>query len=581
MIAIQLLVAIIFGTHALRSARAFHHQQTVQELSRLTVLLRDSYAELVKAGDIQTLDRLIKQHGREGGIRITVIDQEDGRPLADSHGDVATMDNHLGRPEVRMAINGQTGTANRFSDSVLIEMMYYAEFVPARSDGGRNIILRTAVPMTEVNADLRRLLGTLGIAGLAVLLITVAGVYIVSRLFSDTISTLSHRATALAAGDAHHPIEEPSARELVPLVQAVNDMAGQLHDRIVQLQANQHEHEAILQSMNSGVIALDLDQRVVRLNRSASEMLGSHVEGLTKGRLLQEVVRNDGLNRFVQSAMHEHARQPAEFRLRSDPETIVQAMSSPLTDAEGRRVGILIVLNDVTAIRRLESLRSDFAANVSHELRTPITNIKGYVETMLEVGVDDAEQAQRFLDIIKRNSDRLAAIVEDILSLAWLEQPGTRQSLEREPTLLAPVIKSVVTQFENAAHAKRITLNTNVPDDLQVLMNRQLIEQAIANYASNAIKYSPPDTTITITAIRRSDQDEIEIAVADQGPGIPREHLPRIFERFYRVDKARSRELGGTGLGLAIVKHIALVHGGRVDVHSTVGQGSIFRLILT
>jgi two-component system, OmpR family, phosphate regulon sensor histidine kinase PhoR len=593
LIAIQVLGAMVFGTHAYRSAKHFHHQQTVQELQRLVSLLEPAYLQWIVADETshELTDRLVRElheQGRKAGVRITLIDTliEPGRVFADSHRDAASMDNHLHRPEVRAAFETGEGVAVRYSDSVLMDMTYYAERV---GDAGGSLIVRTAVPLTAVNADLRRLLWTLGTAGAALLLVTVGLVYIVSRAFSRTVSSLAKQASRLASEVGDGRIERPSASELTALAEALNEMAAQLHDRINQLQAQQHEHEAILQSMNSGVIALDLNQRVLRMNRFAKELLGvggetaatepaSDKSPCYTGRLLQEVVRSDDLNHYVDAVMRDEARGAVEFRLRIHPESIVQATSSPLTDAGDRRVGVLIVLNDVTPLRRLESLRSDFAANVSHELRTPITSIKGYVETLLEVGVQDAHQARGFLDIIKRNSDRLAAIVEDILSLAWLEQPGTRQALEREVTQIAPVLESVASQFEEAAQAKRITLTVQSPPELAALMNRQLVEQALANYVSNAIKYSPPDTAVTVDA---QDSDGwVTISVSDEGPGISREHLPRVFERFYRVDKARSRELGGTGLGLAIVKHIALVHGGRVDVQSTLGQGSVFHLIL-
>lgn len=251
--------------------------------------------------------------------------------------------------------------------------------------------------------------------------------------------------------------------------------------------------------------------------------------------------------------------------------------------------GILLVLTVVMfygasrsfsdkGLQHLESMRSDFAANVSHELRTPITNIKGYVETMLDVGVGNQQQAVQFLDIIKRNADRLAAIIEDILSLSWLEQPDTKAVLKREPASLHRIIGSVAAQFESAAEAKSIKIVAEAPQLLEAMVDSALIEQALANFVSNAIKYSPAGTTVTIRA--REAGSGVELEVADQGQGIAADHLPRVFERFYRVDKARSRELGGTGLGLAIVKHIALVHGGRVEVDSTVGKGSVFRLVL-
>jgi two-component system phosphate regulon sensor histidine kinase PhoR len=230
-------------------------------------------------------------------------------------------------------------------------------------------------------------------------------------------------------------------------------------------------------------------------------------------------------------------------------------------------------------MKRLEAMRSDFAANVSHELRTPITNIKGYVETLLDVGVGDKAQTAKFLGVIQRNTERLANIIEDLLSLSRLEQPGTHASLERTETPVLDVVKSAAAQFDPARVEKHMRFGIEVPSTLNANINGQLIEQALGNLLSNAIKYSPNNTVVTIRAAGR-DSDEFEIAVIDQGPGIAREHLPRLFERFYRVDRARSREMGGTGLGLAIVKHIAHVHGGRVEVESEPGKGSTFRIIL-
>jgi two-component system phosphate regulon sensor histidine kinase PhoR len=290
-------------------------------------------------------------------------------------------------------------------------------------------------------------------------------------------------------------------------------------------------------------------------------------------------VREPALNRFVASALAVETITPSEFRLGGGQGPMVQAVGEPLRNVRDQPAGLLVVLNDVTHLRRLESIRSDFAANVSHELRTPITNIRGYVETLLDVGVDDQRQAVKFLDVIKRNTDRLASIVEDLLALAHLEQPGRKVSLERIATPVHRIVDSVINQFEPQAAGKRIRIDSNVPPELMAMVNAPLVEQALGNLLSNAIMYSPTDTVVTVSA-RQADGNDIQIAVADQGPGIEAEHLPRIFERFYRVDKARSRELGGTGLGLAIVKHIALVHGGRIDVESEIGHGSVFRITL-
>jgi len=336
--------------------------------------------------------------------------------------------------------------------------------------------------------------------------------------------------------------------------------------------------------MNSGVVALDREHRIISTNHAAARLFNLDPETV-RGRLVQEVIRHPAVHRHIRESLDQTnqnltaATGMAEFQIRGDPPLIVELTSSRLSDGWGRTTGLLLVFNNVTELRRLESIRSDFAANVSHELRTPITNIKGYIETMLEVGTGDEEQVRQFLGIIKRNADRLAAIIEDILSLAWLEQPGTRQAIERQPVRVSELFDGVVRDFADAAAAKDIVLTTETPDDLEIDVNRPLIEQALANYISNAIKYSPTRTSVTLRA-QRIDAGGVELAVIDQGPGISRDHLARVFERFYRVDKARSREMGGTGLGLAIVKHIAFVHGGRVDAESAPGTGSAFKLIL-
>jgi two-component system phosphate regulon sensor histidine kinase PhoR len=229
-------------------------------------------------------------------------------------------------------------------------------------------------------------------------------------------------------------------------------------------------------------------------------------------------------------------------------------------------------------MRRLESMRSEFAANVSHELRTPITNIKGYVETLLQVGIDDPERMRKFLEIVHRNTVRLSGIVEDILTLAFLEEPETKQSLTQDPASARDIVGQVVEDLGSAASAKAIQVIVSVETERMVVANRSLIVQAMANLVSNAIKYSGERTTVRI---RIADVGEaICLSVSDEGPGIAAKHLPRIFERFYRVDKARARSQGGTGLGLAIVKHIATIHGGRVEVTSQLGQGSTFSLFL-
>lgn len=371
--------------------------------------------------------------------------------------------------------------------------------------------------------------------------------------------------------------------ELDVIASAFESSARSQQAQAIRIAAIHQEQQAILQSMDGGVLVIDAEQRILSMNRAAEWMLGI-TGSASRGRLLQEVSRQPDLHRFVSEAFADET-EDREFALQGAPARRVRAAHTRLLDAEGKPVGLLVVLSDLTQLRRLESVRTDFAANVSHELRTPITNIKGYVETLLDMnGEAEAGQNERFLRIIQRNADRLGAIVEDMLMLTQLERPGVKESLSTERTRLAQIVTMVEQNLEGQAAAKNMTILTSVPEDLWAMVNPQLVEQAISNLVVNAIKYSPAGKRVWVRARSlepgREGAAMVELAISDEGPGIGEEHLSRVFERFYRVDKARSREAGGTGLGLAIVKHIVHLHGGRVDVESAEGQGSTFRVAL-
>jgi two-component system phosphate regulon sensor histidine kinase PhoR len=426
--------------------------------------------------------------------------------------------------------------------------------------------------------ELRRAKLWTAACGVVLMATTLSGAGLIARRWRRDVETMATTSRRLFEGERGERKEVLHSAELASLAAELGTAVAGLRTQIQQLQAQRNEQQAIVQSMGSAVIALSREQRILSVNRAAERMLGFKSAAVS-GRLLQDAIRQPALNRFVEAAMESAAGTRDEFELEGEQPIVIQATSEPLTDPIDGRVGLVILLNDVTELRRLESIRSDFAANVSHELRTPITNITGYVETMLQVGVDDPQRTRRFLETVKRNADRLAAIIEDLLALARLEHADTKAWLETQPTEAKVLVANVVSQFEAVAGAKSIALKSTVADGILVNVNARLVEQAISNLVSNAIKYSPMRTTVTLSA-DLVDENEAVIVVADEGPGIESRHLKRIFERFYRVDRARSRQLGGTGLGLAIVKHIALVHGGRIEVESKVGQGSTFRLAL-
>jgi two-component system phosphate regulon sensor histidine kinase PhoR len=571
----QCVVAVVFGAYGYAELKRFHYEQTTGQLQQLVAPVASSFEPALAGMPSQEADRLADELGARSGVRVTVI-LPDGVVVGDSERDPAGMDNHRLRPEIDEAFSSGTGSAVRFSQTLQTNMMYVALSV---GEGDRPAgVVRVAMPLTAIDAELGRLVRLLALAGLILLGLTFAIIYLVSRRLSTAVRRLARGARRFASGDLDHRIVKPASSELGMVTEAFNRMAGQLEQHVARLRAQQLEFQAILQSMSNGVLAVDAEQRVLSVNRAAERLLG--VDGAAaRGRLLQEVVREPQLHRFVADAIAGSSRRSEELAVGHGEPRTIQATGEPLMEVDGGTAGLVVVLNDVTQLRRLESIRSDFAANVSHELKTPITTIKGYVETLLETEAGDPAERQRFLDIIMGNADRLAAIIEDLLALARLEEPGADRDLERAETPLAPLMEAVAARMEVAASEKDMALRVDVSPDLDALVNARLFEQAVSNLVSNAVKFAPAGTAVTLTADRTAE-DGIEVAVADEGPGIGAEHLPRLFERFYRVDRARSRELGGTGLGLAIVKHIALVHGGRAEVESAAGTGSIFRIVL-
>lgn len=489
----------------------------------------------------------------------------------------------LHRDRAVFAASGAPGEATPAAEPSLLRDAERSAVARAQVIGGRSVLVAAAPlpgePTWQVSLELPaptppgRPIATLvaGVVLLATLPLTVlawTGRVRRARLERLTI------AVEQAAQEGRFDPDIEGGEELLPVGDAIRRFEAAWMDRLDRVESSLAEQSGLLEALGSALITLDRQQRIRSLNTHAAAMLGIERD-LAAGRLLQETVRSPQLHRLLARALAGAEARPEEFPLSiGGREVVVQATCSRM----GERGDLLILMTDVTRLRRLESLRSDFAANVSHELRTPITNIKGYVDTLVEVGFGDPEQSRRFLDIVRRNTDRLAAIIEDLLTLAQLEGPEARQRLAPGPCDSASLVRAVAESLGPAAEARRIRLDQSKVVPVAFVGNAALLEQALANLVSNAIKYAPEGTTAHLRTEAANGQ--VVIAVRDEGPGIPREHLDRLFERFYRVDRARSRDRGGTGLGLSIVKHIAAVHDGKVEVSSEIGRGSEFRLVL-
>lgn len=500
----------------------------------------------------------------------------DGRPIADSQqGVIASAMSLPPDPEVQGALTSLQGHARRFNHALQDELLYLA--LPVRSDGGTIGVLRAGASTRPIHAAAVQV--WLGGAIFAVGALALAWLWARStaQQLTRTFGELRRRMDGIAAGDYETQLIVAGPEDAQQVADALDRVARGFQRRVAELARQNAEQDALLGSMVESVLAVDSRGRVLRMNPAAGRLF--EVDPVAaQGRALQEVARHSALSRFVESALSSRDVIEEEIVLARGEERFLQAHGTMLRGMDGQKMGALVVLNDITRLRRLENIRRDFVANVSHELKTPITTIKGFVETLRDAGSIEPEDRERFLAIILKQADRLNAIIEDLLSLSRIEQGAERDMIQTEPTPLLEVVEAAIHQVKAKAVEKHSVLSTSVEPGLVARVNPRLIEQALVNLVDNAIKYSEPGVTVSVTA--RARGRDVVVQVRDSGPGIEAEHLPRLFERFYRVDRGRSRKLGGTGLGLAIVKHIALAHNGFATVESRIGAGSVFSLTL-
>jgi two-component system phosphate regulon sensor histidine kinase PhoR len=591
---LTILIAIIavswYGTTSLRE---FYLQETEADLEARANLVSSRVKEYLSEGLIGKLRAYCVHAGRESGTRITVI-SEDGKVLADSNENPEVMDNHRHRLEIEAAFAGGIGKSRRFSNTLEDNRIYVAipltvAFPQVLDNGSRaaiNIVLRTSVSVATLDKTLTAIKFRIGMGSVAVMLFTGLITLLISRNISKPLEQMTKSAEQFSRGDFSErmlPMAKKTASfEVITLASSMDRMAELLDEKIQAIITHRNQLETVFSSMVEAVIAIDTEERVISLNDAAAELFDVDRKA-APGRIVQQIVRNVNLQQQISHTLRNKECLEDEIILHDkDGDRFLQTNVVTLSNGLGEHVGVLVVMNDVTNLRRLENVRRDFVANVSHELRTPITSIKGYVETLLDGALDIREDAERFLQIVLRQSERLTTIIDDLLVLSRIEEDSKQDQIRLEEELLLPVIKSAIQTCQHKADGAGVKMAIDCPDNILVEMNATLLEQALVNLLINGITYSKKGDTVTVQGIACDDDQgkAVRIVVRDTGCGIAKKHLPRLFERFYRSDKARSRTLGGTGLGLAIVKHIAQAHNGKIEVISVEGKGSEFTLTI-
>lgn len=563
---------VVVSWYGINSFQTLSLKQLATRLESQAYLVRQALPEDVSVDNLGAVDSVCVFIGKTAGIRVTVI-LPTGEVTGDSETDPGTMNDHRTRPEVRKALAGEVGVSARYSHTLNTEMHYVA--VPLVKYGKVAAVVRTAIAATEIDKALDRMYLRVGGAGLLIAIIAAFISFRIARRHRRMLQEMQRGAEQFAAGKLNSRLAESTVEEFAALGSAMNTMAAQLDERIRAITQQREEQEAVLAGMVEGVIAVDRQERIIIANQAAARMFGFHTDK-AKGRFVQEIVRNGDVQRFVKLALQQKDEQLNELIMLDDGKRVLQACASVIHDLQHGPRGSVIVFNDITRMRKLELTRREFVANVSHELKTPITSIKGYIETLRDDAPMSDEDREKFLGIIARQADQLTATIDDLLALGRIEREADSVMLQKERCQISDVLREARMVCQKHADEKGFAINLSVPEEIPVVVNARLMEQAVMNLIDNAVKYGNENGQIDVSAIREGS--EVVIRVHDDGPGISQEHLPRLFERFYRTDRGRSRSIGGTGLGLAIVKHIAIAHKGSASVESELGKGSVFTI---
>ncbi|TYO94618.1 two-component system histidine kinase PnpS [Desulfallas thermosapovorans] len=572
-VGLVILSMLVLGVYLLHSLEKYYYHNLENKLTTQGKLISRHVEGMTGGLNLPVMERMVEQFSSDVNARVTIIDAK-GVVLGDSEEDAGQMENHLTRPEVQQALAGGTGMAIRYSSTLNSDMMYVA--VPVMAGGETTGFVRLAVSLAATRQALFNLWSAVLLAILLAVLITLPVTLTLGKKVTQPLESLIVFARRISGGDYDHRVSIKSSDEIGELAGTLDDMAATIKEQVRQVTEGKNKLEAVLASMTSGVIFVDNKGQINLVNPAAENFLAFMTPG-GAGIPHTASVRHPELSAAIDEALKTGRIVERQIKILVPRETVLEVIISPFLGEEGQLNGVVAVLHDITRIRKLEKIRTEFVDNVSHELKTPVTAIKGFTETLLDGAMHQEETCREFIEIIDHEAGRLSRLIQDLLDLSRIEY--NRVQARFEIINLVPVIHQTVLKLRGYAENKGLELILDLPGkDVPVRVDRDMIEQVLLNLVDNAVKYTPPRGRVKIELAEAANQ--VTVWVRDTGAGIPQEDLDRVFERFYRVDKTRSRALGGTGLGLSIVKHIIDLHGGTVGVYSTPGIGSNFYFTL-
>jgi two-component system phosphate regulon sensor histidine kinase PhoR len=521
------------------------------------------------------IDKRIKELAAKSNLRITVIDRN-GAVIADSWEDPAHMDNHLERPEVSVSLTGKEGTSIRYSATLSQNFLYAA--LPIWQDSKVVGTVRIASTLATVDAGFNKIKSTLLAAIFLISLLAVAISIRLAQKYTAPLEEITKTAREIGDGNLDRRLHIHTGDELQLLAHTINNLASNLDDKINESIAETQKLSLILEHMDNAVILLDRYGRVTTANKMARNIFDIKDSMLNQHNI--QVLGNSQLDRSIQQTITNGKSMLIQLKTNiHDSKRVFQVFLAPITATENSATGVLSVFHDITTLQDIHERQADFVANASHELATPLTAIRGFAETLLEGALEDPKLSIKFVNIIHMEAERMQRLINELLQLAKLNSQEYRQQVKLEQTDLIPLLHKVKEYLAASAVEKNITVNIDAPTEpISIMANLDWIKQVLINLLDNSIKYTLPAGQILLKCYQENNQ--AILVIKDSGIGIPAADLPLIFDRFYRVDKARARNAGGTGLGLAIVKFIVEMHGGLIDVKSTINTGTTFTIKL-